>query len=99
MQVYGYRTSLWAEHLGMLDDTFHDPQSLECIKYVNKIAGDNWKAFVSDDYEEMKGHLMTYPVQIGRDGKVSALPGFDTFPDVGGKILGAPTSLPDALTT
>lgn len=52
-----------------------------------------------DTYKEMRGHLMQYPVQISREGKVSTLPGFDTFPDVGGKILGAPTSLPDALTT
>ncbi|KAH9751187.1 phospholipase D [Citrus sinensis] len=98
-QVYGYRTSLWAEHLATLEDTFREPQSLECMQRVNRIAEENWKAFVCDGHKEMRGHLMQYPVQISREGKVSTLPGYDTFPDVGGKILGAPTSLPDALTT
>jgi len=27
------------------------------------------------------------------------LPGHETFPDVGGKVLGSPTTLPDVLTT
>lgn len=99
LQVYGYRMSLWAEHLGMLEDEFQEPQSLECMKHVNKIAEQNWKAYVSEESKGMRGHLMQYPVQVGRDGKVGPLPGFETFPDVGGKVLGSPTTLPDALTT
>ncbi|KAF5733184.1 putative phospholipase d beta [Tripterygium wilfordii] len=98
-QVYGYRMSLWAEHLGFLEDCFQQPQSLKCMKRVNEIASYNWKSYVSEESKEMKGHLMLYPVNISRDGKISALPGQETFPDVGGKILGAPTTLPDALTT
>lgn len=99
MQVYGYRMSLWAEHLGILDDVFREPQHFECMKHVNKIAKSNWKAYVAEQSEEMRGHLMQYPIQVSRDGKVSALLGHETFPDVGGKVLGAPTNLPDALTT
>ncbi|KAM5574402.1 phospholipase D delta-like [Rosa sericea] len=98
-QVYGYRMSLWAEHLGGLEDTFKDPESLECTKRVCEIAKQNWKQFVAQEHRELKGHLMQYPVQIGRDGKVSSIPGIESFPDVGGKILGAPTNLPDVLTT
>ncbi|KAK4792258.1 hypothetical protein SAY86_022693 [Trapa natans] len=98
-QVYGYRMSLWAEHLGMLDDEFQEPQSLKCMRQVNKIAEQNWKAYVSEGCKEMKGHLMQYPIQVGRDGKIGPLPGFETFPDLGGKVLGAPTTLPNALTT
>ncbi|KAK4740976.1 hypothetical protein SAY87_024564 [Trapa incisa] len=98
-QVYGYRMSLWAEHLGMLDDEFQEPQSLKCIRQVNEIAEQNWKAYVSEESKEMKGHLMQYPIQVGGDGKIGPLPGFESFPDVGGKVLGAPTTLPDALTT
>uniref|UniRef100_A0A5B7C1P5 Phospholipase D C-terminal domain-containing protein n=1 Tax=Davidia involucrata TaxID=16924 RepID=A0A5B7C1P5_DAVIN len=98
-QVYGYRMSLWAEHLGILKDSFREPQTLECIKHVNKIARHNWDAFVAEENKEMRGHLMQYPVQISRSGKVSPLPHYESFPDVGGKILGAPTTLPDALTT
>ncbi|KAK7399686.1 hypothetical protein VNO78_10875 [Psophocarpus tetragonolobus] len=98
-QVYGYRMSLWAEHLGYLDHVFAEPHSLECIRYVNKIAKQNWSTYVSDEGNQMRGHLMQYPVKISRDGKVSSLDDFEYFPDVGGKILGSPNSLPDALTT
>ncbi|KAF2319874.1 hypothetical protein GH714_019912 [Hevea brasiliensis] len=97
--VYGYRMSLWAEHLGILEEEFREPQTLKCIKLVNKIAKRNWKTYVAEENKEMRGHLMQYPVQVSRDGNVSALPGHETFPDVGGKILGSPTTLPDALTT
>ncbi|XP_031273553.1 phospholipase D delta-like isoform X1 [Pistacia vera] len=98
-QVYGYRMSLWAEHLATIEDIFLKPETLECMRHVNKIAKNNWEAFVSDNHEEMRGNLMQYPVHITRSGKVTAMPGYETFPDVGGKILGAPSSLPDALTT
>ncbi|OIT38185.1 PREDICTED: phospholipase D delta-like [Nicotiana attenuata] len=98
-QVYGYRMSLWAEHLGAVEDVFMDPQTIECVRRVNVIARRNWQAFVADEYRPMKGHLMQYPVQVSKNGEVTALPGFECFPDVGGKILGAPTNLPDALTT
>ncbi|XAR56329.1 Phospholipase D [Bertholletia excelsa] len=98
-QVHGYRMSLWAEHLGGIEDSFREPQNLECVKRVNKIAKRNWKAFVDEEGMEMTGHLMRYPVQVSKSGKVSSLPGYETFPDVGGKILGAPSNIPDALTT
>lgn len=98
-KVYGYRMSLWVEHLGKLEDTFCEPQSLKCVKRVNKIAKQNWKAYVAEENKEMLGHLMQYPVQVSRDGKVSSLKGYEQFPDVGGKVLGTPSTLPDALTT
>ncbi|XP_043711629.1 phospholipase D delta-like isoform X3 [Telopea speciosissima] len=99
-QVYGYRMSLWAEHLGILEECFREPQTLDCVMCVNKLAQRNWKSYVSvENNNEMKGHLMSYPVKVSRDGKVGPMPGYESFPDVGGKILGAPTNLPDALTT
>ncbi|TQD80744.1 hypothetical protein C1H46_033714 [Malus baccata] len=54
MQVYGYRMSLWAEHLGGLEDTYQDPESLECVKRVKEIAKLTLKAFVSEEQKEMK---------------------------------------------
>ncbi len=98
LQVYGYRTSLWAEHLGMVDDLFKDPSSLECVNYVNEIAEENWRRFTAEQLITLQGHLLKYPVKVEADGKVGPLPEHECFPDVGGKILGAPTSLPDTLT-
>lgn len=91
--------SLWAEHLGKLEETFQEPASLECVRLVNKIAKHNWEAFVNDDYREMRGHLIVYPIKISRNGTIGPFPGYETFPDVGGKVLGASTNLPDVLTT
>ena len=98
-QVYGYRMSLWGEHLGGVDDHFKEAESLECVRSVNKIAEDNWRKFVDMEYSPLQGHLLRYPVNVDKDGKVRPLLGHEHFPDVGGKVLGCPTSLPDALTT
>ncbi|KAL8466830.1 hypothetical protein ACS0TY_035772 [Phlomoides rotata] len=98
-QVYGYRMSLWAEHLGSIEKCFKDPNNLDCVKYVNNVAQDNWKRFTAERFTSLKGHILKYPVEINSDGKVNPLPGYESFPDVGGKVLGAPCSLPDALTT
>ncbi|OMO83439.1 C2 calcium-dependent membrane targeting [Corchorus olitorius] len=99
-QVYGYRMSLWAEHLGELNKCFKEPESLECVKIVNGIAEENWKKFTDNEYSPMQGHLLMYPLQVDVDGKVNPLPGHENFPDVGGKVLGAHSlKLPDVLTT
>ncbi|WVZ65734.1 hypothetical protein U9M48_015050 [Paspalum notatum var. saurae] len=88
---------IWmAEHLGMVD--FKDPSSLDCVNFVNDIAKENWKKFTDDEMKTLQGHLLKYPVKVEADGKISPLPDQECFPDVGGKILGAPTSLPDSLT-
>ncbi|KAL3639008.1 hypothetical protein CASFOL_016915 [Castilleja foliolosa] len=98
-QVYGYRMSLWAEHLGTVDDCFKEPESLDCVKYVNRLASHNWNRYTARRFIPLQGHILKYPVEIDADGKVSHLSGHENFPDVGGKVLGAPTNLPDALTT
>ncbi|KAG2640874.1 hypothetical protein PVAP13_2KG125248 [Panicum virgatum] len=98
-QVYGYRMSLWAEHLGTLEECFRHPESEECVQRVNQVADDNWASYVSPQMEDMKGHLMRYPVKVEQDERVGPLPGQESFPDVGGKVLGTHSSLPNALTT
>ncbi|XP_057832450.2 phospholipase D delta isoform X1 [Cryptomeria japonica] len=98
-QIYGYRKSLWEEHLGTLDASFDHPESLDCVQKVNEMAEKHWSQFTAEEVIEMKGHLLKYPVAVGADGKVGPLPGYENFPDVGGKIVGAPGSLPDTLTT
>ncbi|GAU22672.1 hypothetical protein TSUD_234940 [Trifolium subterraneum] len=98
--IYGYRMSLWAEHLGMLDETFKEPERLECVRKVNEIANDNWRIYSSEEMSVLQGHLLKYPVQIDSDGQISSLPDCENFPDAGGKILGAHSAtIPDILTT
>ncbi|KAH9662526.1 phospholipase D delta [Citrus sinensis] len=99
-QIYGYRKSLWSEHLGMLDNCFEEPESLDCIRKVNQIAGENWGRFTAMEFTPLQGHLLRYPLQVDADGTVSPLPGYEQFPDAGGKIIGVHSmSLPDMLTT
>ncbi|KMZ58378.1 Phospholipase D delta [Zostera marina] len=98
-QVYGYRMSLWQEHLGMVNDLFKEPHSLKCVEKVNNIAKDNWNRFVASEQTKLQGHLLMYPLRVGSDGIVSSISGQETFPDIGGKIIGAHNSLPDVLTT
>lgn len=98
-QVYGYRMSLWAEHMGVVDSCFKEPENLDCVKNVNKIAEENWQKYTAEEFTPLQGHLMKYPIYVDSNGKVRPLPGFETFPDVGGKVLGSRSTLPDALTT
>lgn len=97
-EVYGYRMSLWAEHIGGLEKCFERPESLECMRRVSYLSEMNWRQYVSDEVTEMKGHLLKYPVEVGRTGKVKALPYCKTFPDVGGNILGSFTAIQENLT-
>ncbi|CAM0146607.1 unnamed protein product [Urochloa decumbens] len=99
-QVHGYRMSLWAEHLGgAVEECFRRPETEDCVRRVKEMAEENWERYVSPDMEETRGHLLRYPVQVGKDGEVGPLPEHECFPDVGGKVLGAQSSLPNALTT
>ncbi|KAJ0860817.1 putative phospholipase D [Helianthus annuus] len=97
-QIYGYRMSLWAEHLGLVDDRFTQPESLECVRYVRSLSEANWRQFAADEVSEMRGHLLKYPVEVGPSGKVTSLPGCVNFPDVGGQIVGSFTVVQENLT-
>lgn len=84
----------------MLDETFKEPERLECVRKVNEIAEKNWRIYSSEEFSLQQGHLIKYPVQVDSDGKVSSLPEWENFPDAGGKVLGAhSTTIPDILTT
>lgn len=91
--------SLWAEHLGTLTDIFKEPHDIDCVKTVNKIAEENWSNYTSEEFKPLHGHLLKYPIEVDIDGNIEAITGQETFPDVGGKVLGARTTLPNALTT
>ncbi|GFP95822.1 phospholipase d delta, partial [Phtheirospermum japonicum] len=99
-QVYGYRNSLWAEHIGRTEDCFNDPESLECVKFVNAVAEDNWKRYMDDQFIPLQGHILKYPVEVDVDGNVKSLAGYEKFPDVDGEVAGRPGHIfPRELTT
>ncbi|KAJ0039929.1 hypothetical protein Pint_28738 [Pistacia integerrima] len=100
-QIYGYRNSLWAEHLGQLEACFEEPESRECVRTVNQIAGDNWDRFTTtENFTPLRGHLLKYPLKVETDGTVSPLPGHEKFPDTGGTVIGRSSRiLNDTLTT
>ncbi|WJX82458.1 Phospholipase D beta 1 [Trifolium repens] len=97
-QIHGYRMSLWAEHTGTINDCFLQPESLECVRRVRAIGEMNWKQFAENEVTEMRGHLLKYPVDVDRKGKVRSLPGHEEFPDVGGKIVGSFLAMKENLT-
>ncbi|KAI3681680.1 hypothetical protein L6452_36483 [Arctium lappa] len=97
-QIHGYRMSLWAEHLGTVRDCFTKPESIECVRQVRSMAEANWNQFAADEVTELNGHLLKYPVEVVRSGKVRPLPGFETFPDVGGQIVGSFLGIQENLT-
>ncbi|KAE8722165.1 Phospholipase D gamma 1 [Hibiscus syriacus] len=97
-QIYGYRMSLWAEHLGVIEECFTQPERLVCVRRVKDIAEKNWKQFAADEITEMRGHLLKYPVDVDRKGKVRPLQGCETFPDVGGYVVGSFLGIQENLT-
>ncbi|KAL9158918.1 hypothetical protein ABFS82_08G100500 [Erythranthe guttata] len=97
-QIYGYRMSLWAEHLGCIENCFKYHENLECVRYINNVAEDNWKRYTADEYNQLQGHILKYPIEIGVDGSVNPLPGHELFPDVGGLVLGNPPIFPPVIT-
>jgi phospholipase D1/2 len=97
-QIYGYRMSLWAEHLGLINDCFTEPESLECVRRVRSLGETYWNEFEGSDVTEMTGHLLKYPVDVDRKGKVKPLQGCETFPDVGGQIIGSFLGIQENLT-
>ncbi|KAF3949156.1 hypothetical protein ACB098_10G058600 [Castanea mollissima] len=97
-QIYGYRVSLWAEHIGALEGCFKKPESLECVRRVKSLSELNWRQYVADEVTEMKGHLLKYPLEVDRTGKVKPLPGCATFPDVGGTVTGTFSVIQENLT-
>uniref|UniRef100_M1AKN5 Phospholipase D n=3 Tax=Solanum tuberosum TaxID=4113 RepID=M1AKN5_SOLTU len=100
-QVHGFRMALWYEHLGMLDNRFLQPESVECIRKVNKIGDKYWDMYSSGNLiHDLPGHLLTYPIGITENGEITELPGVECFPDTKAPVLGTKSNyLPPILTT
>lgn len=100
-QIHGFRMSLWYEHLGMLDQTFLQPESEVCASKVNHIADKYWDIYSNESVErDLPGHLLRYPIGISSEGQITELPGFEFFPDTKARVLGTKSDyLPPILTT
>jgi phospholipase D1/2 len=101
-QIHGFRMALWYEHLGMLHNSFIQPESVECIQKVNRIAKKYWDLYSSETPPEhdLPGHLLTYPIGITENGEVTELPGTEFFPDTNARVLASKSELlPPILTT
>jgi phospholipase D1/2 len=42
---------LWGEHLGVLENGFLDPSSLECVRRVNAMAQHNWDVYAGEQVQ------------------------------------------------
>ncbi|KAK7834300.1 phospholipase d alpha 1 [Quercus suber] len=93
--------AFWLMHLGMLDNSFLHPESVECVQRVNQIARKYWDLYSSETLDHyLSGHLLSYPIQITEKGEVKELPGIEFFPDTKAKVLGSKSELlPLILTT
>ncbi|BFI25228.1 phospholipase D1/2 [Marchantia polymorpha subsp. ruderalis] len=98
-QVHGFRMSLWYEHLGRLESVFVRPGSLDCVRTVNALADELWSLYMQDEPCDLPGHLLPFPVAVAQDGAVTALPGFETFPDTKAPVLGAESAFLPPLVT
>ncbi|KAL0711962.1 hypothetical protein Bca4012_018940 [Brassica carinata] len=97
-QIFGYRMSLWAEHLGFLEKSFEEPENMECVRRVRNLSELNWIQYAAEEVTEMTSHLLKYPVQVRRTGEVTSLPGCETFPDLGGRIIDSGYVIKENLT-
>ena len=67
--IHAYRMSLWYEHAGGADDSFLEPESLECVHRMRCIGDEMWKIYSGEEVVDMEGvHLVTYPVKVTKEG-------------------------------
>ena len=99
--VHTFRLALWSAHLGGFTAAIRQPGTALCLEEVRRVAADNWAGYVSATPQASKVHLLPYPVQVGGQGQVAALPSpLHTFPDTTASVLGTKSGfLPAKLTT
>jgi len=97
--ISAFRRALWAEHCGQVLPEHSLPSSLQCIQKMRHLGKQNLDKFLLPHPIQNDSHLMNYPYSILQDGRIEEIPGFETFPDLGGKVVGASSyHLPDNLT-
>lgn len=105
-QIYGYRMSLWYEHLVDPKDhsqefaIFKEPESLRCVKVVKDLAMGLWEMYTGEEVVDLPGHMLPFPIEVAEDGTLSELPEDGLFPDTKATVKGRKSDvLPPILTT
>ena len=69
------------------------------MQRVNALAAENWRQFTGTEPVDLSGHLMTFPMQVSRDGIVQPLKEDPLF-DINVSIMGKHHFyMPPAVTT
>ncbi|KAF7072674.1 hypothetical protein CFC21_077775 [Triticum aestivum] len=104
--VHGFRMSLWHEHLmshmcaGAGEDVFLEPESAECVGAVRRAAEALWDAYTRDRVEDLRGHLLPFPISVSEFGEVADRTADGCFPDTRAPVKGRKSAtLPAILTT
>ncbi|XP_041015659.1 phospholipase D alpha 4 [Juglans microcarpa x Juglans regia] len=101
--IHAYRMSLWFEHTGRAEESFREPQSLECVGKMRSIGDKMWNIYSGEEVVDMEGvHLVTYPVKVTQAGSVEGLETDNGvhFPDTKTPVKGRRSMLlPPVFTT
>ncbi|KNA04243.1 hypothetical protein SOVF_201460 [Spinacia oleracea] len=100
-EIYAYRMSLWYEHTGKLEKEFDEPHRLECVDRMRSIGEQMWKIYSEEEVVDMEGvHLVSYPVNVQKDGCLEELASCNYFPDTQTPVQGRRSKvLPSIFTT
>jgi phospholipase D1/2 len=98
-KVHQFRLSLWAEHTGISHPIFSRPNTVDCAQLMNRLADENWEAFIGKEVVDLKGHLLRYPIRVDpATGKTISTVEF--IPETKGKFRGTKSFiLADKLTS
>ncbi|KAL3632948.1 Phospholipase D alpha 4 [Castilleja foliolosa] len=99
--IRAFRMSLWYEHTRRAEESYKEPQSLECVHKIRSIGDEMWRVYSQDEVEDMGGvHLVTYPMHITETGCVEDLADGDGyFPDTKTLIKGKRSKVLSAILT
>jgi len=94
-----FRRALWAEHCGQVFPEHSFPSSLQCMRKMKEIGDQNRDKYLLSYPFQNNSHLLSYPYDVQADGHVKEVTMFETFPDLGGSVLGSNSILlPDVVT-
>ncbi|KAL2645235.1 hypothetical protein R1flu_012822 [Riccia fluitans] len=91
-EVYGFRMSLWYEHLGCLLPEFDHPGTVECMRKVEELASHYWQEYIRPPpvEKDLPGHLLVFPFTVTEDGqKIFTEAESQHFPDTNAPVLGS----------